>query len=165
MKHLFPLIAGFTLALASCSKESGSTRLKIRMTDAPAELEAVNIDLEAVHIKMASDSGGWFTMAARPGVYNLLDLQNGVDTLIAEGVYPHGEVKEIRLVLGADNSVEADGKVYPLTIPSGSGSGLKIKIGKKLRTAADSLLIDFDAALSVRQENDGYKLRPVIRLK
>ncbi len=29
----------------------------------------------------------------------------------------------------------------------------------------ETLLIDFDAALSVKQETDGYKLRPVLRIK
>ena len=62
-------------------------------------------------------------------------------------------------------AVKENGSLYPLTIPSGSESGLKIKIHKELRTSLDSLLIDFDAALSVRKETDGFKLRPVIKLK
>ncbi len=68
-------------------------------------------------------------------------------------------------MLGSNNSVKEGGNIYPLKIPSGSESGLKIKIGKKLRTGLESLLIDFDALLSIRKERDGYKLRPVIRLK
>jgi hypothetical protein len=47
------------------------------------------------------------------------------------------------------------GTVYPLTIPSGSQSGLKIKINKKLHSSLDSLLIDFDAALSVKKKAMG----------
>ncbi|RYZ92799.1 MAG: hypothetical protein EOP47_29985 [Sphingobacteriaceae bacterium] len=52
------------------------------------------------------------------------------------------------------------------TIASGSESGLKIKINRRLNTTLDSLLIDFDAALSVKNEGaSGYKLRPVIKVK
>jgi hypothetical protein len=156
----------FVLFFAACQKgENGNSQLKIRMTDAPTALEEVNIDLEQVNIKFAKDSGSWVKMQTNAGIYNLLDFQNGLDTLIAQGNYPQGDVKEIRLVLGDDNSVKEGGNLYPLRIPSGSESGLKIKIGRKLRAGLDSLLIDFDALLSIRKEGDHYKLRPVIKLK
>lgn len=41
---------------------------------------------------------------------------------------------------------------------------LKIKVDKELRGPVDSLLIDFDTALSVKSEEGGYKLRPVVKL-
>ena len=154
------------LCFAACQKEkNGNSTLKIRMTDAPTALDEVNIDLEQVNIKFAKDSGSWTKMQTNAGVYNLLDFQNGLDTLIAQGNYPQADVKEIRLVLGSNNSVKEGGNLFPLVIPSGSESGLKIKINRKLRTGLDSLLIDFDALLSIRKEGDHYKLRPVIKLK
>lgn len=156
----------FSFILLACQKnENGNSNLKIRMTDAPAALEEVNIDLEQVNIKFEKDSGSWTSMQTNAGIYNLLDFQNGVDTLIAQGNYPQESVKEIRLVLGPNNTVKEGGTIYPLRIPSGSESGLKIKINRRLRTGLDSLLIDFDAHLSIRKEGDHYKLRPVIRLK
>lgn len=157
------IIAVFAYA---CQKEDGgNSTLRIRMTDAPTALEEVNIDLKQVNIKFAKDSSGWVSMQTNAGIYNLLDFQNGLDTLIAQGTYPQGDVKEIRLILGSNNSVKESGQVYPLIIPSGSESGLKIKINKKLRTGLDSLLIDFDALMSIKKERDNYKLRPVIKLK
>jgi len=154
------------LSELACNKEpNGQSSLQIRMTDAPTALEEVNIDLQQVDIKFAKDSSHWVNMQTNSGIYNLLDFQNGLNTVIAQGNYPQGDVKEIRLVLGSNNSVKEGGNMYPLKIPSGSESGLKIKIGKKLRTGLESLLIDFDALLSIRKERDGYKLRPVIRLK
>lgn len=154
-----------TVSHYACKKESGSTNLRIRMTDAPTALEAVNIDLKEVNIKFASDTGSWVSMNTKAGMYNLLGLQNGIDTLIASGTYPTGNVKEIRLVVGENNTVVEGGQTFALTIPSGASSGLKIKIDKNLREGLDSLLIDFDAALSIQKEADGFKLRPVIRLK
>jgi len=151
--------------IIACKKESENSTLHIRLTDAPAELEEVNVDLKQVNVKMASDTSSWVSLETHAGVYNLLGLQNGVDTLIATGTFPTGTVKEIRLVLGEENTIKSGGQTYPLTIPSGSESGLKIKISKELRAGLDSLIIDFDAGLSVKEEQDGFKLRPVVKVK
>jgi len=167
LKHLFISAGIITILAIACKKETtGSSTLRIRMTDAPTELDEVNVDLKQVNIKFAKDTTSWVSMETKAGIYNLLGLQNGLDTLIAQGSFSTGsDVKEIRLVLGSNNSVKEMGVVYPLTVPSGSESGLKIKIDKRLTNSLDSLLIDFDAALSVQKETDGYKLRPVIKLK
>lgn len=102
----------------------------------------------------------------REGVYNLLDFQNGIDTVIAQGIVPSNRVKEIRFVLGSDNAIEIDSLSYPLVIPSGSESGLKIKLNKALNAQIDSLVIDFDAALSIHQTGTGqFMLQPVLKIK
>jgi len=167
MKKRFLIIASvLTIVTFACKKENGTSTLHIRMTDAPTALEEVNVDLRQVNIKLEKDTNSWVSMNTTAGVYNLLEFQNGLDTLIAQGTFPEGSlVKEIRLVLGEENSIKTGGQLYPLTVPSGSESGLKIKIGKHLRSTFDSLTIDFDAALSIKQEGNGFKLRPVIRLK
>jgi hypothetical protein len=166
IRHLaLALTASTCIVFFACKKEANNSTLHIRMTDAPVALEEVNIDLVQVNVKFAKDTTGWVSLETKPGIYNLLGLQNGVDTLIAQGSFPQDEVKEIRLVLGDRNSIKSNGQIYPLTIPSGSESGLKIKISKQLRANLETLLIDFDAALSVKQEIDGYKLRPVLRIK
>lgn len=160
----FVVITSFVVI--SCSKDNRTTTLKVNMTDAPMEAEEVNIDLEAVRVNFSNDSSGWQDLNAVPGIYNLLGLQNGLDTLIAQGTVPAGYLKEIRLVLGDSNSIKVQGITYPLTIPSGSQSGLKIKVNKNLAGPIDSLLVDFDAALSVHQDGNGnYILRPVLKLK
>jgi hypothetical protein len=161
----FAVIASATLLLSACKKESSNSTLQIRMTDAPVALEEVNIDLMEVNVKFATDTSSWVTLQTTPGIYNLLGFQNGVDTLIAQGSFPSNVVKEIRLVLGDRNSIKSNGQTYPLTIPSGSESGLKIKLNKQLQATLETLVIDFDAALSVKQETDGYKLSPVLRIK
>ena len=159
------LIASAALLLSACKKEGTNSTLQIRMTDAPAAFDEVNVDLREVNVKLATDTTGWVSLQTTPGIYNLLGLQNGVDTLIAQGTFPTNVVKEIRLVLGDNNTIKDGGQTYPLIIPSGSESGLKIKVSKDLKANLETLLIDFDAALSVIQETDGYKLRPVLRIK
>ncbi|HVK97308.1 MAG TPA: DUF4382 domain-containing protein, partial [Flavisolibacter sp.] len=111
--------------------------------------------------------GGWTTLQITPRIINLLSLQGGTTTQVAGGTFTSTEnVQEIRLILGPNNSVkEVNGGTFSLTIPSGSESGLKIKVGKRLRASLEKIIIDFDAAESVRQDPSGYKLRPVLKLK
>jgi len=163
----------FVLALAlvssvvfiACKKDAGTSTLHIKLTDAPAAWDEVNIDLKAVNVNFGDDSTGWVSLPTKDTIYNLLGLQNGLDTLIAQGTVPVKTVKEIRLVLGDNNTIKTNGQVYPLTIPSGSTSGLKIKVDKKLNATLETVVLDFDAGASVTEEPDGYKLRPVIRVK
>jgi hypothetical protein len=160
------LIAIATM-FAGCQKENtGTTELKIHLTDNPFNASEVNVDIREVRVNFRDDSTGWINLATVPGIYNLLDLQNGIDTVLAQGTVPTTTLKEVRFVLGNDNSIKIDSVVYPLTIPSGSESGLKIKLNKQLNAALDSLVIDFDAALSILQTGTGeYKLKPVLKIK
>ena len=160
------------LGYSSCSKNDNSapSTLQVRMTDAPTALEQVNIDIQSVSIKYRDDVNdstlNFVNLNTTAGIYNLLSLQNGVDTFLATGIIPERQIKEIRFKLGTNNTVKNNGVIYPLTIPSGGESGLKIKFSKKLNEGLNPLLIDFDAAMSVSQNGSGaYMLRPVIKVK
>jgi Domain of unknown function (DUF4382) len=167
------LVLAFTVITAgvinSCSKGEEQPTLEVRLTDNPTGLKEVNVDIQKVRIKFSDDSlsnNGWLDMATNARIYNLLGLQNGVDTLLATGSFPQNIIREIRFVLGPNNTVKDSlGVVYPLTVPSGSESGLKIKVNKNLLANLQTLVIDFDAALSIKKEPDGYKLRPVLKIK
>ena len=165
------LLSG-SMAFYSCSKDNsdmqGNSTLHVRLTDAPTVYEEVNVDIREVKVKFANDSlnTGWVTLNTFPGIYRLLDLRNGVDTLLATGAFPFQTIKEIRFVLGPDNTIKDAGVLYPLTVPSGAESGLKLKISKDLNETLETIIIDFDAALSVTKDGTGdYKLRPVLRIK
>ncbi len=114
---------------------------------------------------MHSDDGSWTSLDAKDTVINLLDLQNGVTTLIAQGNVPEGILKEVRFILGSDNTIVSNGVTYDLETPSAEHSGLKIKIDKQLGETLNTFTLDFDAFLSIKEENGGYKLLPVIKLK
>ncbi len=172
IKTVFVATALSAILLSACSKSNDTTTLRVRLTDAPLAVEEVNVDIREVRVNMNesapsdSSSNGWVTLATNQGIYNLLELQNGIDTLLGTGTLPTGTLREIRFVLGPDNTIKENGVVYPLVIPSGGSSGLKIKVDKKLKADFETLLIDFDAALSVKMEGPGdYKLRPVLKVK
>ncbi|TNE56566.1 MAG: DUF4382 domain-containing protein [Bacteroidetes bacterium] len=172
---LFPLIRNFaivTLLIGACQKDANepnpptsSTTLYVHLTDGPGDYQQVNVDVQEVRLKLANDSSQWMTLATTPGVYNLLDFQNGVDTLIASGPVPTDTLKEVRLVLGADNTVMIDSVLYDLDTPSAQQSGLKIKINKSLGVVVDSLKLDFDAEKSIVKTGNGkFILKPVIKV-
>jgi hypothetical protein len=169
MKNLlFVLLSLAAFTLASCNKEEGTTSMVVRLTDSPGDYEKVNIDLLSVqiHTNTGDQDDGWQTMDSNPGIYDLLTLTNGVESVIADDTYPTGRISQLRLILGDNNSVVVDGIEYPLKVPSGSESGLKVQIHADLVEGIDySVLIDFDAAKSVVETgaSDKYILKPVIK--
>jgi len=71
----------------------------------------------------------------------------------------------VRLILGDSNSIKVNDTTFPLSIPSGAESGLKIKVNQPLEPF-QTLIVDFDAGLSVNQiDSSTYKLNPVLKLK
>lgn len=165
---IYLAIASF--AFSSCNKEKNNSRLTVYLTDAPAAYDAVNIEIIRMEIKATSDEGenGWQELPlANPGIYNLLDFTNGMDTLLSTVELPAGKVSQLRLILGNNNSIVVDGTTMalPLETPSAQTSGLKFNIHADLVEGVEyKLWIDFDAARSiVITGNNSYKLKPLIR--
>jgi hypothetical protein len=159
-------------AFLSCKKDSSSSepRLELRLTDGPAMFEEVNIDVigAEVHVnKDTASNSGWQPLTIKKGIYNVLKLNNGVDTVLGATNLPLGDISEIRLLLGDNNSVKVEGKTFVLSIPSSDKSGLKLKFEKKLLAGISyKVTLDFDAAKSVKEIKKGseYKMKPVLRL-
>jgi hypothetical protein len=186
LKIILLTTAVSALFLGACSKSKDNSTLQIRLTDAPTSLEEVNVEIREVEVRLVEPTReteptrentqeptrinenfeGWVRLETNSRVYNLLELQNGATAELASASIPRGTVTEIRFVLGTNNSIRENGVTYPLEIPSGSSSGLKIKVDKQLNAEFETLTIDFDAAMSVKKEGTGdFKLRPVLRLK
>lgn len=146
-----------------------TTPVKIRLTDAPAQYDQVNIDIQAIQIHSSSnenEENGWKDMQLlNAGVYDLLQFNNGLDTLLVDQDFPSGTVSQMRLILGTNNTVVIDGVSYDLDTPSAQTSGLKFQIHDDFLAGIDyHLWIDFDAAHSIVETGNGkYKLKPVIR--
>lgn len=125
------------------------------------------LDVQDVQINVTGDGDeGWQSLAnVKKGVYNVLDLVNDKDTLLASADIPSGRLHQIRLVLGPNNSVNVNGTSIPLETPSGQQSGLKLNIQQDVMSGLlYTLLLDFDAAKSIVKTGNGkYILKPVIR--
>jgi hypothetical protein len=152
------------LVMNSCSDDSAkSYPVAIKMTDAPGPYDAVFVDLQGVEI--TGSGGETVTLNAKKGIYNLLDLSNGVSALIATDTLETSKVEQIRLILGTNNTVVLGGVTYPLSTPSADQSGLKLQVHQTLQQGIlYEILLDFDANKSIVTTGVGtYKLKPVIR--
>lgn len=160
------------LCFSNCKKSddsgntnsSGNAQMTVRLTDAPASYDALWLDIQ--NVEVISETGVSTTLApARPGLYNLLDLRNGIDTLLTTAPVPAGTISQIRLLLGPNNSIVVNGNSYALNTPSAQESGLKLNLHETLEAGGSyTFWLDFDAAKSIIQTGNGqYKLKPVIR--
>jgi len=156
----------------SCQKNNNSNdnaaRLQVRLTDSPSpEIQEVWIDVKEVRINMKDTN--WIILdGAHPGVYNLLDLTDGKDTLLADAQIPAGDISQIRLILGDNNYIiTKSGEKIELTTPSAQQSGLKVQIHEKVTGGVlYRLILDFDAGKSIVKagQSGKYILKPVLRV-
>jgi len=165
-KILFATFIGLLfMQISSCNKDNDNEKahITVRMTDAPANYDAVMIELKGVEI--IGNEGSVVVLNTKAGIYNLLDFSNGLDTLIASGDLNAGLVSQVRLILGTHNSLLVDGEVFPLSTPSAEQSGLKLQINQTFEPGVEyMILLDFDANQSVVSNGNGeYQLKPVIR--
>lgn len=158
------------VTFAACNKntkEEGTARMQVSLTDAPGDFEGVYINVQDVMINPTGDEkSGWTPLSnVRRGTYNLLDLVNGKDTLLCDAEIPSGRLEQIRLVLGPDCYVKTDGATIKLETPGALQSGLKLNIHQQVSAGAVyQLLLDFDVAKSIVLSGNGkYHLKPVIR--
>ncbi len=147
--------------------QPSKTLFKVSLTDNPTELEEVNIDLQGVIIygKKRNTEQDSIELGTKAGIYNLLDFQDGLDTLIASAEVDFETIKEVRLVLGDNNTVKAGGEVFDLKIPGNAKNGLRIKLCIPLENFEEFILeLDFDAEKSVKKTGQGYIMKPVIKV-
>jgi hypothetical protein len=163
----------------------GSAYVQFSLTDAPADFEAVLIDVVGLEYKIDttasedestddpdpdeeedSENSEWYVADIEPAIYDLLQLNNGESVMLDEDEVPAGTLTEIRLILGDNNNVVIGEDTISLFVPSGSSSGLKIKLNQKIEDGGNyEVLIDFDAGMSIVERGRGdFLLKPVIRV-
>ena len=173
MKYLIYTLLLSLLAFFACNKdnngdtppEKSNTVIKVYLHDQAIDYQEVNLDIQEVRIKGYGNNDE-FDLMDNAGVYNLLDYQNGLDTLLGEITVDYDSIAQIRLVLGPDNTVMVDSVLYPLETPSAQQSGLKINVHGELNYVDTFIVsLDFDASESVHQLGNGdYQLHPVIHV-
>ena len=170
------IFIGISFLFFGCSLKNnpvtgpGNGILQVYMTDAPAAYSQVNIVIDSVQVHIAtSDSlNGWYFLNSTPDTYDLLTLVNGNYAMIGKDTLTPGKYSQIRLYIGAGSNVVVNGQTYPLKIPSGIQSGLKINIDENIEAGyIYNFYFDFDANRSIvvsgTPGNPQYILNPVIR--
>ncbi len=179
-----------TLIIIACQKEASVNNAGGLSTTVPASLKVfltddqnlnfdkVFIDIRKVEIKLednGNDSlGGWFSLSITPGIYDILQLRNGIDTLFGTGTIPaNRKLQKIRLTLGNNNSVVINGQTKPLKVKDKNNEVIaELDETNVELSAPDQFLfwIDFDAGKSIKTDNsgsgnnNGYELRSRIRI-
>lgn len=162
---------GISLLAVGCNKEAGTSRMFVKMKDAPGDFQQVNVEVVGVQIHYSNDnqgSSGWVSLPTNTGVYDLLELQNNVTAVLTDPTdIPAGSVTQMRLILGSNNSVMVDSTIFSLSTPSAQNTGLKFNLGTTfIDNESYEVLIDFDAAASIVIEGNGsYSLKPVIKVE
>lgn len=163
-----------TMILMGCgdntSSDSEPGTLRVLLTDAPVNYEAVYIDIQSVRIHRNNDAedgeNGWIDINTEPITVDLLKLTNGNFEILGEVNLEPGRYNQLRLILGDGNEVVIDDETHDLNTPSAQQSGLKMQINADIEGGEMyTLVLDFDASRSVvRAGNSGnYNLKPVIR--
>lgn len=183
---VFVLLCGVLYFSLGCTPQ-GTGTLQLNLTDQPAdeEYEEVFITFSQISVHRGEEQdygndennvngGGWIIISEEEQGYDLLKLQDGKFELLAEEDLTEGIYTQIRLkiVEGDDENgdpktyvkLAGDGEKYPLTVPSGSQSGLKLIHPFRIMVGTTTVLfLDFNAEKSVLKAGNGqYKLKPTI---
>ena len=191
--YLFSLItvAAAITGIIACSKNgvspgtsvAGQQKVSLYLTDGPGYFDNVFIDIKTVNVWVDTSAHGepprrhwrhedslnglWQTLTITPGLYDLLALRNGLDTLLAAGTLPKGKVKLIKIELGTNNSVVKDSVTYPLNLFKGDSSFVLINLQgdewDEYTTGQSRLWLDFDISRSIINWHNAFYLRPFLR--
>jgi hypothetical protein len=176
------------IALAACSdgSDGNTTRLSIRLTDAPGDIKEAVVTVSEIYLQ---GSNGRTVLRDQDTTLNLVDLANATADMVNGAVVPQGTYEQLRFVItGAYIRVDENGteKVYAtatdyaglppgttvdgrLQTPSFSTSGVKVTLpGDQLELQSDQkiLLVDFDVSQSFGKAagNSGqWVMSPVIK--
>lgn len=140
------------------SEKTGSIR--VILTDAPYPFDMIDsavvvIDSVSIHLvgdAEATEADGFRTIDRTTTNLNLLDLQGGTVAVLAkvDGL-PVGEIDQIRLHVREASVTLTDQRVFPLEVPSGSSSGIKVFPSPPIDVVGGfttEVLLDFDVSQS-----------------
>jgi Domain of unknown function (DUF4382) len=189
---LIILIAACQKQIDEVASNSNSKKLSIYLTDDPCNFDSLFVDIRYVEVKIDTSKrhrdddqhgdddddgdddhhhhdsfGFWDTLSINAGVYNILKLRNGLDTLLASGNIPAGKIRKIRITLGTNNAIVVSGIRKPLTLLAGTNSYVYVKIHKADEDddiqSQSAIWLDFDVCKSIKQIGGQYYLKPFLK--
>src|SRR5581483_5497675 len=175
-----PSTALMLAALTACGGGGGSSAnsgaLSLSLTDAPVDgASAVVVAFTGIDLQ---GSDGTLTTITFPSTQSidLLKLQGGATSALTQGAaVPAGTYSWMRLKVLADKNMQnesyitlTNGAQYPLYIPSGAETGLKlVRPFTVAQGSTTRLVIDFDLRKSITAppgQDPNYIMRPTLRL-
>lgn len=171
MKKIFGFLILTMALLIGCDDSNddleGTGTIRVALTDAPGDYEAVLIDLQGLRVNLSTDTteGSWYDLELDTvGHIDLLMFTDGKSIHLSEDTLEAGYLSQMRMILGDNNQIVVDGDTLELETPSAQQSGLKFNVQENIEANQTfSMLIDFDAEKSVVEKGNGsYLLKPVI---
>ena len=152
-----------TFVTLACSHSDGvmnggNSQVRVMLTDAPSDLIAsAKVTISRVYLVGDDDASVDLRLASDPPLtFELLDLRNGLQTLLADHAVPARHYGQLRMVVDAAEVTLVDGATFSdgtrtkaLKVPSGMQSGIKVQLAEPITADAGELTIvtvDFDVA-------------------
>ena len=161
----------FTLLFLGCDDAgdgdvtSGSGTFKIEIFDSPPPDSVENIFITIKEVSVHKAGGGWDTLSQPEVTLDFLELINGVTESLVDEPLESGDYTQLRLVVADSNTVVINGESYPLKIPSGTETGIKLNLNFTiLDDEIIEVMVDFDASKSIKWTPGNYKLSPVFKV-
>jgi len=149
-------------SVAGGASETGNTGVgyvRVETFDAPPPEGVEHLNLRVTGLEMG-DSTGWQALRASDTTIDFLALVGGVTALVADTSVPVGLYRELRVMVADTNEIIVSGVSYPLLVPSGAQSGIKVKLDLTVAEAESvTVYLDFNLS-SLVSLGDRYLLRP-----
>jgi hypothetical protein len=168
----------------------GQSQVSVYMMDDPIQLAKVLIDIRQITVEVdtAAKQGDadnddqwddnywgwhrdqehktviWDTLNIKPGVYDLLQLRNGTDTLLASSLITSGKILKLKITLGSDNTVFTDSSTsFPLEV-FGPSPSFVVNVSRTNVNAVTNnefkLWLDFNLSRSIFFFSGQFLLKP-----
>lgn len=187
LKLMTTMLVLGAMILLSCQKEEkvipgDKGRLNVYLTDAPFPIGLVGntyVTIDKIEVRQRTgeegegEDGTFILIAEEVMEFDLLKLSNGITAHLGSVDLEPGYYDMIRLRVVDSRVVLTDGRDYELKVPSGSTSGLKIKIEPAIHIQegqTSDVLLDFDLSKSFVAKGNvkagqilGFNFKPVVR--
>lgn len=149
--------------------------VQLEITDAPFPFEAIAQANIIVKELAVVGEGGVSVVNSQTHIYDLVQLQHGETAIMTSIQLLPGSYSEFRLVVEEATVTLTDGRSFSLKIPSGSSSGLKVKLAEPLVITSglsERLVFDFDLSQSFKpipnsaqkaEDINSFTFHPVVR--
>lgn len=180
MKNMnaYVAVAAGMLLFSACEKEGETNQnpaseqgsMEVKMTDAPANFKALMISVATVEVYREGE--GWVDMNANKQTFNVLELNNGKDILIASSNDVHaGLYTRMRMTFAptvtlhtlASTGLLGNEAAGVYTLDWKSSNTIEIIINEQVDANGKAvLLVDFDVAKSVVKDANQYYMKPAV---
>jgi len=100
---------------------------------------------------VCDEEGEWITVFEGEQAFDLLQLRNGQTDVLAVAEIPAGTYNQIRLLVTEGEITLTDGRAFPLRVPSGDESGIKLHLWFEVLADEETmLLLDVDLSRAFR---------------